>query len=91
MATFDENSVNTDVNTITKNKQTSGGKTLKFCSEFPRYSDIPDLLAPSAKANPPPSKNNSPHGILEFITFHVNKPVLFFFGRSAKRKPKIKN
>lgn len=54
IATFDVNSVKNWAVRHTRNSRSMGGSDFKPVNAFPRSSDIPDSLPPSAKAKPPP-------------------------------------
>lgn len=82
-ATFEANSVNTWANKQIRNNNAINGKSFKSDKYVPNIADIPDSLPPRARANPPPNKKISDHGILALIYFHVIKLGVVSFGKSS--------
>lgn len=71
MATFEVNSVSVWQTKQIRNKRTKKCNCWKTTSEDPNIFDIPEAFPPSARANPPPSKNTS--DLKARIKFHDNK------------------
>uniref|UniRef100_A0A182UYB2 Uncharacterized protein n=1 Tax=Anopheles merus TaxID=30066 RepID=A0A182UYB2_ANOME len=71
IATFEVNSVRNSPTTHSTNSSSSGGSTFNPASDWPSRADMPEVRPPSARANPPPSRNSKLQGVFWLMKRHL--------------------